>query len=315
MSSSSRAALLCSVVLLACGGDSKSGGTDSASTAATDSQAPDTPIDFADCADWLSAAPFSGTAALCETNTEPALRQLELDAPRGVALSSGREALVWFPDDWAQQADPSVLVVLHGSVGCQEGIFADARWAFGDAHALVSLSYKTGPGSFLDAATIQLDLDEALDSLAGACPTADVPHLMYGVSRGGFRALEVAGLDRAGSARLSAVVSDSGTTPSRALSGLSYAGSRMLLWCGEHDPDPVQSGRTTCEVMENELGPTLASSGAAVDLSVGAEACHGMFGWDCSADCASCDGRTGPEEAGPHAAEVAAWLADAARTD
>ncbi len=304
------AAALC--LAMACSGEEKSAahhtGKDSADTQ------PPVAGDAEDCAAWLSDAPFAGTASLCEHDSRMALEQLAADRPSRISLTSGRAALVWLPEDWAGRTHQSILILLHGSTGCQEGTFADARWAFGDTHALLSLSHKTGPESFVEAADLQLDLDEALDTLSAACPTEEATHLMYGVSRGGVRTIQLAGLDRAGPRRLAGVVPDSGSGTERSVSGLSFEGTRFMLWCGEYDPDPVQESRTTCDVMVSDLAPALERGGALVDeVALGEQACHGMFSWDCTPDCLSCEGRTGPGGAGPHATRVAAWLEQAAR--
>jgi len=221
--------------------------------------------------------------------------------------------MVWFPEDWSSREHPTILTVLHGSVGCQEAMFADARWAFGDHHALISLSHKDADGGFIDAQAIQIDLDETVAAVAAACPIEEATHLMYGLSRGGLRAIQLGGLDRAGPQRLAAVVSDSGTAPTSVLQGASYAGARFFFWCGEYDPDPTLEGRMTCDVLASDLTPYLERAGATVDgVLVGDSACHGMFTWDCSADCLRCTGRTNPEQNGPHAAEVGVWLAGVA---
>ncbi|HCH62233.1 MAG TPA: hypothetical protein DFR83_05470, partial [Deltaproteobacteria bacterium] len=265
------------------------------------------------CSAWVASALYEPEPSTCSGDIRRALDQIGFDAPGSLDLSSGRRALVWFPDDWADRTQRTVLTLLHGSAGCPEAMFADARWAFGDAHALVSLGHKLPSGGFLDELSIHADLNETLTALSAPCPTADATHLLYGLSRGGYRAIQLGGLDQEGDARFAAVVSDSGSVPTSVLSGPSYRGARVLLWCGEYDPDPVQDGRTTCDVMGSDMVPYLERGGASAELIVGERACHGMYGWDCAADCSQCAGRTGHREVGPHASAVAAWLQDQAQ--
>ena len=270
-------------------------------------------VDHATCDAWLASEPYDASAPVCGGNIQRALEQLATDAPGRVVLSSARQALVWFPPDWASRDRPTILTLLHGSAGCPEAMFADARWAFGEEHALISIAHKTNTGDFLDEQTIGSDLEETLTAVASSCPTDEATHLLYGLSRGGYRAIQLGGLDRDGAQRFAGVVSDSGSVPSGVLDGPSYQGARVLLWCGEYDPDPVQEGRSTCDVMQSDMRPYLERAGAEVDTITGDAACHGIFGWNCPPDCSTCTGRTGDREAGPHAAEVATWLSDRAR--
>lgn len=263
----------------------------------------------AECAAWLADVPVPDGTTTCAQPRPDAVARLQDDGARHLALASGRYALAWLPADWAARDDRSLLVVLHGTTGCAEATLADMHTMLGDSHGLLSLAYGDLDGGFVEPDAIQADLDEAHAAMADHCPMDATPTLMYGISRGGARALALGGLDRAGPARLSGVVVDSGTLPGRQLDGLSFEGARYLLWCGEHDPDPVQEGRTTCEVMEQDLAPLLERRGATVDaVVVGTDACHGMQQWDCAEDCSTCDGTVTRDDVGPHVATIAEWL-------
>ncbi len=293
------------VVVSSCGSSEKSEDSSEVAEAPATSGEPT----WSECTTWLSAEPYTATDTVCQNSIERELEQLESDSPRAIPLASGRTAIVWLPEDWSDRANPSVLTVLHGTVGCAEAMFSDARWAFGDTHAVLALPHKLADGTFVDADAIYADYLDAIGQLEAACPTAGATQLLYGLSRGGLRAVLVAGYDRASEQRFSGTVSDSGTSPNGGLNPPTFDGARYLLWCGEYDPDPVQPERTTCEVMQSDMAPRLERGNAIVDdVIVGAGACHGMFTWDCESDCSACDGGVRPESVGPHAAEVGAWL-------
>jgi len=291
--------------LLGCGTDSASG----PDKAPSDTSAAATGPDDTSCTAWMNASPHLSQATVCDTSVDRAWGQIEADGTRSVEVPSGHTALVWVPDDWSSRTHPSVLVLLHGTSGCAEGSYGDARMVFGDAHALVSLGYKSTTGDFLEADAIQRDLDAVADALSASCDTSGATWLMYGLSRGGLRAIQLGGHDRSGPRRLSGIVVDSGTAPNRQLEGPSYDGARYLFWCGENDPDPVQEGRTTCAVMSDDLAPWLERAGATVDdVVVGEDACHGALAWDCDADCSGCESRASPDNPGPHMQRIGDWL-------
>jgi len=298
------AIVLSSILALSCasGADSTTGPKEALDSAAGPG------VDPA-CDAWLEASPHAPSETLCDNPVDRALDQIQQDGVRAVPLPSGRTSLIWIPDDWFTRSERSALVLIHGSVGCPEGIYGNARLVFGDEHALISLSFAQPDGTYLESESLQADLDATVAELEGACPMTDTTWMLYGLSRGGLRATQLGARDRMGPRRMSGVVVDSGTAPNRQLQGLSFAGARFLFWCGANDPDPVQEGRYTCEVMTDDVVPFLMDSGALIDdVLIGEDACHGMYEWDCSADCERCAGQAGIDSAGPHAEAVAAWL-------
>jgi len=297
---------LATATLLACGASSDK--SQDSQAAADSSSTPEAGADWPSCTAWLADFPHPGGDTVCDSPKPEDVQGVQYAGAAWLTLSSGRKAAVWLPDDWASRTDRSLLVLLHGSVGCAEGQFTQTHILFGDRHALVALAYEGAGETVADPSEIHADLAEVRASLHDHCPMEGTTELMYGLSRGGGRAVQVAGLDVADGGHLDGIVVDSGPIPGRSLDGLSFDGANLLLWCGEYDPSPIEEGRTTCDVMQNDLGPLLQSRGAQVELMVGEASCHGMVQWECNADCSDCAGTADPMEWGPNVTAVADWL-------
>lgn len=301
---------LCCLALAACGsGGDKSAGTGQPAEEGADSASAAAPT-MAECQDWLAARPHPGAAPACDRDPSEDIAQLAADGAGVVELADGRRAVVWLPEDWESRTQKSVLVVVHGTVGCAEASWGIFRRLLEDEHALVSLEYKNTAGQFAEAAQMQADLDEVLGAVQRSCPMDGARYLMHGVSRGGARAVQLAGLDREGPQRFAGVAVDSGTLSPAEFNGRDYSGAHLWFWCGEHDPDPRGGEQTTCAVMEGAMIPAVQGAGGTVDaLVVGEGACHGMFGWDCTEDCGECASQATPRELGPGVTAFVDWAA------
>ncbi len=298
--------------LVGCGGGgAKEAGPETGGAAAETGTAAGPTL--AGCQAWLGARPTGTTAAGCDTDVGDAVERLAAAGAGRITLASGRSAVAWFPADWDGREPQSVLVLLHGTVGCAEGSAADFLRLLPDDHALVALGYENADGSYATASEIQRDLDETVAALAGVCPVADAAWLMYGVSRGAARTVQLAGLDRAGPQRFAGFAVDSGTLPPADYNGSDFTGAHLWLWCGAFDPDPRGVDTTTCAFMAESMVPTLTRAGATIDAFVQGEAsCHGLFQWDCEPGCESCAGQARPEAPGPHLTALQAWLQERA---
>ena len=253
---------------------------------------------MADCMDWLAQSQSVDIPHQCSTDEYRGI----VEALGGAIFPVGtdRYYVAWFPQDWD---GASVIYAVHGSIGCAEmmaDLFAEAA---SGRYAVLALQFVSqGSQDYDDEATLYDNLQAMHAEAAEHCPVERARRVYYGYSRGGGRGYGLAARDAEAAALLDAVVIDSGTSTLAALSGWgdeSLRESRFWLWCGTRDPDPIDSSRTTCAVMEEDMEPWIASRSGTVDALVQEEGgCHGMFFTDCDANCDSCR-RRGRDNLGP----------------
>ena len=221
-----------------------------------------------------------------------------------IPVGDNRFSIVWFPDDWEQRSDRTLVVTLHGSGGCTEPNY---QWwterTAGHQYAVVSLQYAEedpigGDLLFDNGAQIYENLRTALSDLRAHCPLADTSLALHGFSKGSARAVELALMDRApdGMKTFAAFVADSGTGFAESGGEIppylqnappgAYSGAHFWLYCGELD-----HGGQTCTDMDR-LAPIIHDLSGTVDaLYKNPSGGHGIF-------------ITQPEEA-PTAAQLA----------
>ena len=192
-------------------------------------------------------------------------------------LGDNRFFIARFPENWDALTNRKMIVTLHGSCGCSEGLY---KWwdrptsEYG--YALVALQYaeedKTAEKgyAFDDAEQIYANLRTVFEQLSAHCPMDDTMVIYHGFSKGSARSFEIALLDQAetGMRRFAAFIADSGTgladsggeIPDYLLGASSdaYGGVNFWLYCGGQDAE----GRT-CEDML-KMGPWLEEHGATV---------------------------------------------------
>ena len=207
-----------------------------------------------------------------------------------IPLQDSKFFIAWFPDNWENLTNRTLIVTLHGSGGCAERVYQWwSRPAAERNYAVVALQYARADATaeegyaFDDAEQIYENLRTVFDRLQAHCPLDDTVVVYHGFSRGSARSFEIALLDRAanGMGVFDAFISDSGTgfaetggempTYLQTAGPDSYSGARFWLYCGGEDHDGM-----TCEGMKR-MGPLLEERGATVDTYRYAPGGHGIF--------------------------------------
>lgn len=259
----------------------------------------DTPS-MTQCRQWVQDQMDDAPAMVCEAREGmPDWREDLLDNG-GVVFSVGgdRYGVIWLSENW-DAGDP-LLYIVHNTDGCPEYFVRLWDNVRGDRPlGVVAVSYRAqGSENYDSEETIYANLAAIHAPLAAHCPTANSTKAYYGFSRGGGRGYGISVIDQMAEAPfLDAFLLDSGVAGTPRLDEMVLEDARFWLWCGERDPDPINSGALLCDTLRESLVPYVENYGGSVDaLTADPEGCHGMF-YDCPSSCADCrlrtDGSTG----------------------
>ena len=253
---------------------------------------PESTPTMADCRAWLAEDASATVDHLCPSD---AYREtLGLLDGAVFPLGNSRYYTAWFPPGWDEEG---VIFAVHGSAGCAEMMTDLFAATAQDRYAVVAVQFgEASSQTYDDEDTLYANLKTAYDEVAAHCPIADTPRAYFGYSRGAGRAFGVSLRDATDAGLFDAFIADSGTNSTSLLAGWdadTLSESRFWMWCGTRDPDPIDSTRTTCEVMEQDMAPWVEAHSGAVDALIQEDGgCHGMFFTDCDAACGNCRRRT-----------------------
>lgn len=276
------------LLLVGCGGESE----DDDEEVGINVGGPDALPSMEDCRDWLAQSQASTIAHQCLSDDYRSTLQILEGAV--FPLSSDRYYTAWFPPGWDGSG---VVVTVPGSQGCPEMMTDLFAGTAQDSYAIISVQLGIPAAEvYDDEDTLYANLQAAHAEVAEHCPIASSPVAYHGFSRGAGRAYGVSLRDAEGAQLFDTFVVDSGTNTTSLLSGWSadtLSESRFWMWCGARDPDPIDSSRMLCEVMEQDMAPWIEAHSGTVDALIEEEgACHGMFFFDCDSACDNCRRRT-----------------------
>jgi len=245
---------------------------------------PDQPS-FSTCESWLETGRAAVEPAdLCFMPDEPQRERVREQGGSVFPIDYQRYFIVSTPESWDPANPPPIVLLLHGSAGCAEVLFNEWECAAGGQGFVVAALQFTDrdPNKTTtaeDPAKLYGELRGIVGRLREACPLADSPVVLFGVSYGAVMAYSLAVLDRAAPEPLfDTFVVDSGGWPLHkgqqfhyvdALNdpdGQAFAGARFWMHCNRSDQD-------RCSQMA-EIAEGLASHGGTVD-----EFYFDEFGW------------------------------------
>jgi len=253
--------------------------------------------DFAHCSEWLASSwELDVPDVACSagwTNGYDGIREDIRDIGGGIfPIGNNRYFIAWFPEDWEEAENRTLVISLHGSCDCPEDIWQG--WYEMSPHH----SYALMALQFLDPSAIDLEeaddvlivyknLETIIELLQENCPVDGSKTFLYGLSRGSILSFSLAVLDRAesGLGAFTAFISDSGAwrleyPPPWAIQNVidsddreAFSGARFWMYYGLMDPSPLEQA----ERMENAKQFVEDYGGVVDRLFVDPEGIHGMF--------------------------------------